>query len=254
MKYRVLIVEDEPPAATRLEKLILSSDSTFFVEAKVGSVRETVQWLRQFPAPDLILMDIQLGDGISFSVFDEVQVDCPIIFTTAFNEYALRAFKVNSIDYILKPIDKEELATALEKFKKQGQKFTPNLLMQSMAQAMSQLTRKYKERFVIKVGEHLKTLEVADILYFHSQDKTTFAHSVDGRQYIIDFALEQLETLLDPTLFFRISRKYLVAARSIHDMVAYTNSRLRLVIKQSTDNDIIVARERVQEFKAWLDR
>lgn len=250
----VLIVEDEPMAAERLEQLVLELDSTANVLTRLDSVRKTVSWLKVNQSPDLILLDIQLADGISFQIFDEVSISCPVIFTTAYNEYALRAFKVNSIDYILKPIDKDELKIALDKFKRLTKPARQGSLMESIANAMDLLTKKYKTRFVVKVGEHLRSIEVADILFFYSQDKTTFAQTLDGRKHILDYSMEQVEEMMDATRFFRINRKFLVASNAIQDMITFTNSRLRLVLKTSDDNDVIVARERVQEFKEWLDR
>lgn len=251
----VLIIEDEPLAAQRLETLIVELIEHARVVDRIDSVKKSVQWLQKKPAPDLILMDIQLADGLSFLIFEQCEVKSPVIFTTAYDEYALKAFKVNSIDYILKPVDKTELSNALRKLEgfKNSQP-TQELLMQNISQAMSMLTKKYKERFVIKVGEHLKTVDVKSILYFYSQEKTTFCHSTDNRNHILDFTLEQLEALIDPDEYFRVNRKYLVRGDSIQDIISYTNSRLRLVLKNSQDNDVIVARERVQEFRQWLDR
>jgi len=251
----VLIIEDEPLAAQRLEILVGELVLGGKVIDKIDSVKKSVQWLQKNPAPDLILMDIQLADGVSFQIFDQVEVKSPVIFTTAYDEYALKAFKVNSIDYILKPVDKTEFSQALRKLDGFMRVQTSQEdLMKNISQAMSMLTRKYKERFVIKVGEHLKTVEVRNILYFYSQEKTTFCHANDNRSHILDFTLEQVEGLVDPNEFFRVNRKYLVRGESIQDIISYTNSRLRLVLKNSTDNDVIVARERVQEFRQWLDR
>lgn len=252
---KVLIIEDEPLAAQRLETLVRSLEPAVSILAKLDTVKRSVEWLTSNPKPDLIFMDIQLADGVSFLIFDQCEVKSPIIFTTAYDEYALRAFKVNSIDYILKPVDKDELSAALVKFKSMA-KDEPQTktLLDNIGQAVELLTRRYKSRFVIKVGEHLKTIEVESVLYFFSQEKTTFCSTSDNRNLILDFTLEQLEEMIDPSRFFRINRKYLVSAPAIQDIVSYTNSRLKLVLKGSQDNDIIVARERVQEFKEWLDR
>lgn len=251
----VLIIEDEPLAAQRLETLIVDMLASARVVDKLDSVKKAVLWLQKHAPPDLILMDIQLADGLSFSIFEQCEVNAPVIFTTAYDEYALKAFKVNSIDYILKPVDKTELGHALKKLESL-KRIQPSqeTLMQSISHAMAMLTKKYKERFVIKVGEHLKTVEVKSILYFYSQEKTTFCHTADARNHILDFTLEQLETLVDPAEYFRVNRKYLVRGDSIQDIISYTNSRLRLVLKGSNDSDVIVARERVQEFRLWLDR
>jgi len=252
---RVLIIEDEPQAAERLSTLVTELKPGVSILAKLDTVKRSVEWIKSNSAVDLIFMDIQLADGLSFEIFDKVEVKSPIIFTTAYNEYALKAFKVNSIDYILKPVDKDELKAAFAKY--ENLVSTPadsGKMMESISYAMQMLTKKYKERFVLKVGEHLKSVEVTDILFFFSLEKTTFAQTKDGRKYILDFTLDQLEELLNPNRFFRINRKYIIAVDAIQDMISHVNSRLKLVLKSSDDDDIIVARERVQEFKDWLDR
>lgn len=252
---KILIIEDEPLAAKRLETLVQELLPGARVVDKIDSVKKSVQWFKTNAAPDLTLMDIQLADGISFQIFEQCEVKCPVIFTTAYDEYALKAFKVNSIDYILKPVDKTDLQAALKKLETltKSADGTKNLLA-SISEVVQKLSKKHKERFVIKVGEHLRTIEVKDILYFHSQDKATFCCTTDNRNHILDFTLEQVEDMIDPLLYFRVNRKYFVRAEAIQDIISYTNSRLKLVLKNSTDNDIIVARERVQEFKQWLDR
>ncbi|HOX83232.1 MAG TPA: LytTR family DNA-binding domain-containing protein [Chryseolinea sp.] len=252
---KVLIIEDEPQAAKRLESLITSLEPQAEILSKIDTVKNAVQWIKSNPAPDLIFMDIQLADGISFQIFEQCAVTSPVIFTTAYDAYALKAFKVNSIDYILKPIDKDEMGAALKKFHSVNRSSqNSKLVLDNIGQAIQMLTKKYKTRFVIKVGEHLKSVEVSDILFFFSLEKATFCQTKDGRKNILDFTLDQLEEILDPSRFFRINRKHIVAADSIQDMISYTNSRLKLVLKTSDDNDVIVARERVQEFKDWLDR
>lgn len=249
----VLIIEDEQQAARRLESLVLELNPATTVLARLDSVSQSVRWLKSNPTPDIILMDIQLGDGLSFEIFEQVKVTSPVIFTTAYDEYALKAFKVNSIDYLLKPVDKEDLRAALVKYESLAQRAS-GVLTSNLEQVVQLLTRKHKERFVIKVGEHLRTIETRDILYFYSQDKATFCYAGDQRTWILDFTLEQLETMTDPYQFFRINRQYLVRASAIRDIIQYTNSRLKLVLDGSKDHAIIVARERVQDFRAWLDR
>lgn len=250
----ILIIEDEPHASQRLEALIRLLQPDARLLATLDTVKRAVEWLRSQPAPDLILMDIQLADGISFQIFDQVSVPSPVIFTTAYNEYALKAFKVNSIDYLLKPIDQQELAAALQKYRSWQRPAASTQMLESIASAMQMLTRKYKERFMVKVGEHLRAIETTEILFFFSLEKATFAQTRDGRKHLLDFTLDQLEELLDTRVFFRISRKYIVASYAIQDMISHVNSRIKLVLKTSDDNEIIVARERVQEFKDWLDR
>jgi DNA-binding LytR/AlgR family response regulator len=251
---KVLIIEDEPQAAERLATLVKGLQPDVQIYASLDSVKRSVEWIAKNLSVDLIFMDIQLADGLSFEIFDKVEVKAPVIFTTAYNEYALKAFKVNSIDYILKPVDKNELEAAFRKYQNLTRQQLPDKMMESIGYAMQMLTKKYKERFVIKVGEHLKSVEVDEILFFFSLEKTTFAQTRDGRKHILDFTLDQLEELLDPKKYFRINRKYIVSVDSIQDMISYTNSRLKLVLKNSDDADVIVARERVQEFKDWLDR
>jgi DNA-binding LytR/AlgR family response regulator len=252
---RILIIEDEPQAAQRLEKLVTELVPEGEVVARLDTVKKSVQWFNANNTPDLVLMDIQLADGLSFEIFQQTIVKSPVIFTTAYDEYALKAFKVNSIDYILKPVDKDELKSALVKLSNfKGHASEQNEVLSNINAAVQMLMKKYKTRFVLKIGEHLRTIEIDHVQYFFSQDKTTFCVTNDARNHILDYTMEQLEEMIDPAVFFRINRKYIVRASAIQDIISYTNSRLRLVLKSSGDNDIIVARERVQEFKDWLDR
>ncbi len=252
---KVLIIEDEPQAAERLVTLLAAIQSDWQVVGILDSVRRSVAWFKATSFCDLVFMDIQLADGLSFEIFEKVEVKSPVIFTTAYNEYALKAFKVNSIDYLLKPVVQDELTAAITKFKNLTQRVgMQEKRVESISYAIQMLTKRYKERFVVKVGEHLRTIEVSDILFFVSLEKTTFAQTTDGRKHILDFTLDQLEELLAPQSFYRVNRKYIIAVNAIQDMINYSNSRLRLVVKTCDDNDIVVARERVQEFKTWLDR
>lgn len=251
---KVLIVEDESMAAKRLTNLLLKLEPDIEILDQLDSVKTAVKWLSNNEA-DLLFFDIQLADGLSFEILNQVNVQTPIIFTTAFDEYAIKAFKVNSIDYLLKPIDPEELKRALEKFHqnfKHPEPQQPNMAM--LEQAMKMLTKQYKERFVVKIGEHIHTIPVNDTAYFFSQDKATFLVTEEKKRYIIDYTLEEVEGLIDPQDFFRINRKYLVSMRAVKDIVSYTNSRLRIILHQSDEMDAIVSRERVQDFKKWLDR
>ena len=250
----ILIVEDEPHAAQRLQTLAGELIPDANILACIDTVKKAVQWLKS-GKPDLIFMDIQLADGLSFHIFEQVEVTSPVIFTTAYDEYALRAFKVNSIDYILKPVDREELNGALKKLRNlSGNIDRQRDILSSITQAMEMLRKRYKTRFVVKVGEHLRTIEVGTIRYFFSEDKVTYCATDDNRNHILDYSLEQLEDMVNPEEFYRINRKYLVQSSAIKDIINHTNSRLRLVMKGSTDNNIIVARERVQEFRNWLDK
>lgn len=251
---KVLIVEDESMAAKRLTSMLKKLEPDVEIIDQLDSVKTAVKWLSSNKA-DLLFFDIQLADGLSFEILNQVNVQTPIIFTTAFDEYAIKAFKVNSIDYLLKPIDPEELKHALEKFYqnfKQPEAQQPNMAM--LEQAMKMLTKQYKERFVVKIGEHIHTISVSDTAYFFSQDKATFLVSKEKKRYIIDYTLEEVEGLIDPQDFFRINRKYLTSMRAVKDIVSYSNSRLRIILNQSDEMDAIVSREKVQDFKKWLDR
>jgi len=254
---KVLIVEDEQLAAKRLEKLLLDSSHNIQILAKLDTVKRTISWLEDEEPPELIFMDIQLADGLCFDIFDYVQVKCPVIFTTSYDQYAIRAFKVNSIDYLLKPLDPGELFNAINKFdylkRSYSEKVSPEAKALQDAIKMLKQTS-YKERFIVKVGEHIKSVAVEDINHFVSEEKATFAHTRENRKYLLDFTLDQLVEMVDPKRFFRINRKYIVAIDGFDDIISYSNSRLKIHLKYDKTMDAIVARERVQDFKKWLDR
>ena len=253
---KVLVVEDEKMAANRLIKLLEKQLPGVMVLAQLDSVKKTVKWLGANDAPDLLFLDIQLADGLSFEIFEKTEVKAPIIFTTAYDEYAIQAFKVNSIDYLLKPIDPKALENALVKYQKRyhAPEVSSSVDINMLQQAMQMMTKQYKERFVVKIGDHIRTIPTENAAYFFSQEKATFLQTFDKSRFIIDYTLEQVEHLVDPAQFFRINRKYLVALASIEDIVSYTNSRLRLILKHSDDMDAIVSRDKVNDFKKWLDR
>jgi len=254
---KVLIVEDEQIAAKRLEKLLLNSSREITVLAKLDTVKGTVEWVESHKSPDLIFMDIQLADGLCFEIFDLVEIDCPVIFTTSYDHYAIRAFKVNSIDYILKPLDPGELYNAINKFEFLKHNYSEKSSPESVAlhDAIKMLEQKsYKERFIVKVGEHIKSITVEEINHFVSHEKATFAHTLENRKYILDYTLDQLMEMIDPKRFFRINRKYIITIDGFDDIISYSNNRLKIHIKQDKTMDAIVSRERVQDFKKWLDR
>ncbi len=246
-----LIIEDEKVAAERLSGLIKNYDQSIEILKIIQSVKNSVKWLNSNQAPDLIFMDIQLADGLSFEIFEQTIVKTPVIFTTAFDEYALKAFKVNSIDYLLKPIDQSELNSAIEKFKENNK---PNEIpTQVFDNILHSLTKNYKNKFVIKVGEHIKVFKTEDVQCFCSMEKYTFLQNNSGRDYAIDYTLDQLEDLLDPAKFFRINRKFIVSFSAISDIISYSNSRLKVKLNSNESNDLIISRKKIQDFKKWLE-
>ena len=253
----VIIIEDEHLAAERLIRMIQNYDPDIRISFKTDSIKSSVEWLKNNRHPDLAFFDIQLADGLSFEIFEQVQLECPVIFTTAYDEYAIRAFKVNSIDYLLKPVDDDELSHAIEKFKStstQIKESQSRLGTETLDQVMKMLSNKYKSRFVIKVGEHIKFISTEDILYFYSMEKATYLTTRENFHYVLDQSLETLEEIVDPEKYFRISRKYLISTDAILDIISYSNSRLKIKLLHSPEDLVIVSRERVQYFKAWLER
>ena len=249
----VLIIEDEKPAARRLQRMLERKEVQ--VDQMLHSVEEAVQWFQNNEHPDLIFLDIQLSDGLSFEIFDEVEIKSAIIFTTAYDEYALQAFKLNSIDYLLKPIDEEELASAVKKYESlQPKQETLQMNFEDIKKLLTNpVEREYKKRFTTKIGQHIKMIAVDEIECFYSENKGTYAHTVDGRDYLLDTTLEQLEDELEPQTFFRISRKFYININAIKDIISYTNSRLQLKLNSYKEQEVIVARERVKDFKLWLE-
>ena len=253
---RTIIIEDEKPAARRLSRMLESLDLT--VTTMLHSVEEAIDWFQKNDHPDLIFLDIQLSDGLSFEIFDVIEVHSAIIFTTAFDEYALQAFKLNSIDYLLKPIDDEDLEQAVQKFraryKATNTKDKIALDFDDIKKLLvNPLEREYKKRFTAKVGQHIKIINSDDVECFYSENKGTYACTKDGRSYLLDTTLEQLEGELKPQVFFRVSRKYFVNIDYIQDIVSYTNSRLQIKLKNNSQLEIIVSREKVKDFKLWLE-
>ena len=251
---RTLIIEDERPAAMRLSKLIKQNRPDAEILEIIDSVESAVNWLKNFPAPDLIFMDIQLADGVSFDIFQQTKIESPVIFTTAYDQFTLKAFKVNSVDYLLKPIDPEELTAAFSKFKTVYQKpqSYDNNVIASLLKNIQQ--KSYKERFLVKTGQQLSYIEVKDIAYFYSEDKLVCAKNVNGKRHILDYTLDQLEDCLNPASYFRINRKFLTQLHAITKIHTYFNSRLKLELKPNTELEVIVSRERVSNFKEWLDK
>lgn len=249
----VLIIEDEKPAARRLNRMLAELDIE--VQQMLHSVEESLNWLQNNPHPDLIFLDIQLSDGLSFEIFEEIEVKSAIIFTTAYDEYALKAFKLNSIDYLLKPIDDDELEAAVNQFKQQqpAQSDVQVNLDDIRKLLINPVDRKFKKRLSIKVGQHIKIIHIDEIECFYSENKSTYIHTKENRNYLLDNSLENWQEQLDPEHFFRVNRTYIVHINAIKDIIAYSNSRLKLILNSYSENEIIVSRERVKDFKKWID-
>ncbi len=249
----VIIIEDEKPSARRLQRMLSNLDVE--TQTMLHSVEESIAWFQNNEHPDLIFLDIQLSDGLSFEIFEAIEIKSAIIFTTAYDEYALQAFKLNSIDYLLKPIDEDELDKAVQKFKERLPQSKPVTLDFNDIKKLlvNPIDREYKKRFSIKVGQHLKLINIEDIECFYSENKGTYLYTKEGRNYLLDTTLELLEKELEPLTFFRINRKFYININAIKDMVSYTNSRLQIKLNSYNEQDVIVARERVKDFKTWLE-
>ena len=251
-----IIIEDEKPAARllqrKLEKLQIN------VTVLLHSVEEAIEWFSNHPHPDLIFLDIQLSDGLSFAIFEAVEIRSAIIFTTAYDEYALRAFKLNSIDYLLKPIDEDDLEIAVNKYKSRVPEKAPEnpsltLDFEAIKKMLTNpFEKNYKKRFTLKIGQHLKVISVDEIECFYSENKGTYLHTFDNRDYLLETTLEVLEQELDPAAFYRISRKFIIPLKAIKEIVVYSNSRLKIILPTYKAEEVIVSREKVADFKNWI--
>ena len=249
---KVLIIEDELLAAERLVKMIKEVLPDAGILDMLVSIKSTVEWLNTHAAPDVIMMDIHLADGPSFEIFNKTRVTSPVIFTTAYDQHALEAFKVNSIDYLLKPIKKEELTKAFEKLK-----MLSEINMKRLESLMSALSGKggpkeYQKRIVIRYGDTIKMVEVGEVAYFYTEDKINYLCTTGNLRYPIDYNLDELESLLNPDEFFRINRQFIINIRSIEKMLAWSKSRVKVILKPATTEDTIVSTERSPYFKDWL--
>jgi DNA-binding LytR/AlgR family response regulator len=249
----ILIIENEKPAAERIIRLLEKIDKTIMVSGVLETVEDTINWFQTNPRPDLILMDIQLDDGLCFEIFENVNIELPVIFTTAYDEYTLKAFKVNSIDYLLKPIDEKLLKASLEKFKKLYADKDP--FRRDFKQILYEFRNQYKSRFLIKIGEKYRSVPTREVSHFHIRERNVFLSDYSGKDYGLDYSLEELKSMLDPRKFFRINRDCIVNIDSITLMHSFSSNRLQLILKDKEKNDIfIVSRDKVAEFKKWIDR
>lgn len=248
-----LIIEDENLSAQRLEGMLKKYDSKIQVLATLPSVTDSVQWLRQHDAPDIVFMDIHLEDDLCFKIFDLAPLTSPVIFTTAYDEYMVKAFKVNSIDYLLKPVNYLELIAALEKYKALKEQFSkPDF--ETLLQYIGQRAPEYKTRFMITVGTKIRSIETSDLAYFYSDEKITFMVTREGQHLPIDFSLDKLTTLLDPQKFFRISRQHLVSFEAIQAVHTHFKGKLKLELLPKAKQDVFVSGDRMTDFKEWLGK
>jgi two-component system, LytTR family, response regulator LytT len=259
---KILIVEDEDLAVKKIQKTLSAVDSEVVVTGITDSIKSTVEWLQQHPQPDLILMDIELADGQSFEIFNLVDVKSPVVFTTSYDEYALKAFKVNSIDYLLKPVQKDELQAALNKYKKMKDSYSAETSEKtdvSLDSLVKELQRKlqpkeFRKRFLVKHAQKLVSIEIDEIAYFFSDGRLNFFKTTDNRKFVVDYTMDELEDMLDPEQYFRVSRSFYVSVNCIEKIDDYFGNRLILQLKPAVDKEALVSREKVTDFKKWMGK
>lgn len=253
MNIRVVIVEDEQVAAERIEKILREIAPDIQILAKLGSIKDSVKWFLSNTA-DLVFLDIQLSDGLSFSIFEQVNINTPIIFTTAYDQYTLKAFQLISVAYLLKPIKKDELAESLQKYHTLKSAF--NIDFSNLLLAIQGKHPDYRQRFLIQIGDKFRKIEMDEIAYFYAFDKSVFLRTFDNHSYPLDFSLDAIEQSTDPTKYFRINRKYLICMKAISNMVAWSRSRIKIVLTPLADSemDTIVSIERSADFKQWMNK
>jgi two-component system response regulator LytT len=250
----VLIIEDEKIASERLEQLLHQIDETISVDAKIGTIRDTVAWLG-VNTVDLIFSDIHLSDGLSFNIFEKIEVTTPVIFTTAYDQYAIKAFTVNSIDYLLKPIEIEKLTQSIEKYKNlMKDRDTGKIKIESLLKSFLKKEDAFKKRFIITIGPKLKIINIEDITYFFVHDKSVYIKTKTNKNVAIDYSLDALEKMLDPEFFFRINRKYIVHINSITNICTLSKSRIKIALTPPADEEIIISFNRSRNFKNWLNK
>lgn len=249
---RILIIEDENAAAEKLIRLLKASEPEMEILGPLDSVVSSVKWFEKNTPPDLLFLDIQLGDGLSFEIFRKVKVECPVIFTTAYDEYAIKAFELNSIDYLLKPVREEKLSLSLKKFRKFSSVQTTDI--ERVLQIIESRKGNFKKRFVVNIADRIKMVDVAEVAYFYSLDKNTFLYTSDNHHFPLDFSLDHIETLVDPQLFFRVNRQYIVNFSSIDKILLLSRSRIKLEVYPAVKEGILVSTARTHEFRIWLDR
>ncbi|CAN5758302.1 LytTR family DNA-binding domain-containing protein [soil metagenome] len=253
---KILIVEDEDLAVKKLQKTLAAVDGAAEIVGVTDSIKSSVEWLQQNASPDLILMDIELADGQSFEIFNLTEVKCPVIFTTSYDEFALKAFKVNSVDYLLKPIQKDEMQAALNKFNKIKTSSKEDINIDSLVKELQQKLqpKEYRKRFLVKHGQKLVSIEIDDIAYFYSDGRLNFFKTADNKKFVVDYTMDELQEMLDGEKYFRISRSFYVSINSVDKIDEYFGNRLILALKPVVDKEALVSREKVTEFKKWMGK
>jgi DNA-binding LytR/AlgR family response regulator len=261
MIMKILIVEDEELAVKKLQKTLTAVDNTAIIVGITDSIHSTVDWMQKNEAPDLILMDIELADGQSFEIFSRTEVKSPVIFTTSYDEHALKAFKVNSVDYLLKPVQKEELESALNKYRQlmkiSGSRSISNeFSMESLVKELQQKLqpKEFRKRFLVKHAQKLVSIEIEEIAYFFSDGRLNFFKTYDNRKFVVDYTMDDLEEMLDPDKYFRISRSFYISVESVEQIHEYFGNRLLLHLKPAVDKEAVVSREKVSDFKKWMGK
>lgn len=248
---KIVIVEDENLAAEKLERYLLKYDTSIEILQVLTSIRDAVSWFNEHQDFDMVFMDIQLTDGLSFEIFHQTKINSPVIFTTAFDEYAIDAFKVNSVDYILKPITFTDISKAMNKFKSLKTLYGVEEVMENVTEMMTK--NKKKDRFLVRLGNHIHSIKTEEISLFYAEGRTVYLVTKENKKYILDYKLEDLSKVLDEKVFFRVNRTFIVNIQSIHDVVVYSNSRLKISTPFKTEKEIVVSREKVGAFKTWLE-
>lgn len=252
---RVVIIEDEQLTAQRLENMLHKYDAAMQIEAVLPSVSEAVDWFKSNPDPELVFMDIHLEDGQCFSIFETINLTTPVIFTTAYDEYMIKAFKVNSVDYLMKPLNYEELVQAIEKYKSlYGQSKKENHGFEELLQSLHKKEPEYKQRFLVSIGSRLKTIEAEDIRYFYSADKITFLVTKDNQRFPVDYSLDKLSLVLDPKVYYRVNRQLMVKLGAIANMHVYPKGKIKLDLVPAMKDEVFVSMDKVVEFKDWLGK
>jgi len=251
---KIAIVEDEQLAVEKLEKMILKYNPTYNIVARLDSVDAAIDWLKNQESPDLMLLDIQLTDGTSFDIFQQVSIKCPVIFTTAYDQYALEAFQLHSIDYLIKPISQKKLNVALDKLKDLKASLSQNMEIYGILKEIGLKQNAYKSRFLVKAGSTLRSIETDDIAYFFSEDKLVFLKTFSNNRFVLNETLDELEKQLNPSIFFRISRQFIISFRCIHKVHQHFKGRLKIELAPPTEEEIFISNRRASGFKDWMDQ